>query len=512
MMGNMEKQTFGFPTFTPLSPQSMRQRGFRGSDSFVNTDPRGWLKLFRKLTGGDNTDNTEQGSGSSAETEIERVKVYVHVFGGSMTAGNGCKGRKKGVYYDLKQKCAWQFRFRKWLQAAFPSVRVVHKSWAVASSDSLFALSRFRDSLEMNHTIDLALFDPSMNDRWTYHDANSKTDLIELSIERILRLASAHGVAVAYMSSFMGELTVIEDVYHKVCAHYGVPMLSYRAVVIDQVKQAFQLKQHDPACHVADSRSPVLFHTLTIEDLHPLFQTHLVVAQFVCEFFNQAFMFYTHESNREARDELQRLWATKEVSVEFGGGDSEEGGEEGAACHPIQSFFSSLDSDQQIVTSTAFMQAYEAVGWKYKVDYPGKPIGWVSEGASLKKHGKLLLPVVVVNGKVSVSYLKSYRNSGKFQVFLQPGRSQSVNFNPTSPERLRSHPNLIGCCVNPWQTMRGYVDTFDNSSSTSVIVTKTFQFDMSGMLNVVVQRVPLSVEEKERRGGDKVKIVAVRSC
>jgi hypothetical protein len=56
--------------------------------------------------------------------------------------------------------CIIYCRFRNWLKAAFPTARILHKSWAMSSADSLFALSRFRDSIELNRTIDLALFDP----------------------------------------------------------------------------------------------------------------------------------------------------------------------------------------------------------------------------------------------------------------------------------------------------------------------------------------------------------------
>jgi hypothetical protein len=120
--------------------------------------------------------------------------------------------------------------------------------------------------------------------------------------------------------------------------------------------------------------------------------------------------------------------------------------------------------------------------------------------------------VVLTTGKITISYLKSYNNSGQFEVYLQPGRSQSVNFLQTDPKLLIAHPNLVGCCVGPYQTLRAKVDTFDNTTNTSVIVSRTFQFDRTGLLNVVVQRVRLPAEERKRRSGDKVKIVSIRSC
>ena len=89
MVPPSERTTFGYPTITPLNSSQM-DAGFKGSASFQRTDPTAWVKLFEKL------DNNEQ--------------VNVHVFGGSMTAGNGCRGRKYAVALDMKKICAWQFR------------------------------------------------------------------------------------------------------------------------------------------------------------------------------------------------------------------------------------------------------------------------------------------------------------------------------------------------------------------------------------------------------------------
>jgi hypothetical protein len=146
------------------------------------------------------------------------------------------------------------------------------------------------------------------------------------------------------------------------------------------------------------------------------------------------------------------------------------------------------------------------------VDFPGKPEGWVSEGEGKNAFGKLVLNVVSGTGKVTVSYLKSYRNSGKFEVYFQPIKMFISSFLATDPKRRIAHPDMIACCHNPRQSLSGYVDTYDNSSTTSVIVSRTFHFDVVGALFFVVERVALSGEEIDRRGGDKVKIVAIRTC
>ena len=76
-----------------------------------------------------------------------------------MTAGVRCNGFGKFGYFDHRGKCVWHHRVISWLRAAFPSAHVVYKARAVQSTDSFFAMSRFQDSLEGNHTVDLAFFD-----------------------------------------------------------------------------------------------------------------------------------------------------------------------------------------------------------------------------------------------------------------------------------------------------------------------------------------------------------------
>ena len=361
---------------------------------------------------------------------------------------------------------------------------------------------------------DLDLF-VAMNDRWTYEDDGMDNKLMLQAVERILRLASNHSVAVAMLSVFMGRVDVVEESYHRVCAHYGVPLLSYRSAVIDQVKHAFSIRQYDPEYHVNGSRFSPLFNCIGIEDLHPKFQTHLVIAQFVSDFFEKAYTFYTDDSYHSVRTQVMENWQKEgDRSILFGGTliDDGEDNDSHSICHPIQTFYSSLSTDRQLVTKHFQNEARETQGWRYIADRPGKPKGWVSDGENKKLYGKLLLPVVLTTGKITISYLKSYNNSGQFEVYLQPGRSQSVNFLQTDPKLLIAHPNLVGCCVGPYQTLRAKVDTFDNTTNTSVIVSRTFQFDRTGLLNVVVQRVRLPAEERKRRSGDKVKIVSIRSC
>ena len=89
MISSHELETFGYPSITPLNSSQM-DAGFRGSASFDKTYPVVWKLLFEKI-------NAKQ-------------EVIVHVYGGSMTDGKGCRGRGKANYDDLFRRCSWQRR------------------------------------------------------------------------------------------------------------------------------------------------------------------------------------------------------------------------------------------------------------------------------------------------------------------------------------------------------------------------------------------------------------------
>ena len=366
------------------------------------------------------------------------------------------------------------------------------------------------------HNNKIIAFNLAMNDRWTYEEELKKSNTTILAAtEHIILLAREHNVAVLYLSVFMGKLSACDDMYNSVCSHYGVPLLSYRTLVRDRVKYAFSLPTHDPSVHINRTRSPVLFNVRYIEDLHPVFQSHVVIAQFVCDFFEKAFNFYTQSTFKIEKENAIEFWSRKNNPTPLFGGNIDDKRKADLVdsripCSPIQTFYSSLPADQPYVTSKLFHYSQEATGWVFKTDMPGKPRGWISEGN--KTYGKLLLPVVVLNRQVTVTYLKSYRNSGKFHIFFQPSKNVKGNFARSSVDTIKKYPNVITCCSNPWQTNRAEIDTFDNSTRTSVLLSRTYTFDVIGTLNVVIQRVALPQQELSYRSGDKVKILSIRTC
>jgi hypothetical protein len=198
---------------------------------------------------------------------------------------------------------------------------------------------------------------PAMNDQWTYHDSKNNPRILQHPLENILRLSSLHGVAVIPMSVYMGRETAVEDAYHRLCLYYRVPMLSYRAVVIDEVLQAYQMKEFNSTVHVNGTkyipvnytlRAPVLYCAVSRNELHPYFQTHVVIAQFVSDFLEKAYYFYAHSRSADLAQVDQR-WYTGGKDDENNAiemikplYDIDDGGDavgDRMACHPITTLY-----------------------------------------------------------------------------------------------------------------------------------------------------------------------------
>jgi hypothetical protein len=57
-----------------------------------------------------------------------------------------------------------------------------------------------------------------------------------------------------------------------------------------------------------------------------------------------------------------------------------------------------------------------------------------------------------------------------------------------------------------------FIDTFDASRTTSEFRERTFDVRAHGGQLLHLRHTGLGTEERARRGGDKVKVVAIRSC
>jgi hypothetical protein len=531
IMVKEEVDGWGFREQYPLTKEMMMAGligSGTGSSHFSNMFPNGYKLLFDKIN-------------------CKDAEIHVAIFGGSMTAGENCFVKSMpSVRYP---NCAWQFRVLEWLSRAYPHVKFVHHNFAVSSSTSAYSFSAFRDMLaEGGVRPDLCIFDNSINDESII--VLKGTTNVNSIYENIVRLAIANDVALLVMSVFLGkthdELFSIESVYESVCRPYGIPLVSYRLAVLDNVTHAESLRSFDPAYHIRDTLLSI-FWGLHSGDYHPPFQGHRGVADHVIYFLYHAHKHYEaawkNLKDAELKSPLEKLRAMDPL---FGAlrYDTKEGSENdddsptdaGLECTPVSVRLSSLEAEQAKV-SGPFIPLWNT-GWVFKSDKPGKPAGWIYEssnrtaeqlatigslndghGASLYE-GLIVFPAMVVHGRVTVTYLESYNNCGDFEIWIgEPRRdnhhnAEIGNFHVTESWKAERHPNMVQCCDQRGHgdTRRATISTYRHNMTFSAVVQQTVHFDISGSYAVHIQALPLSADEYASRKGDKVKILGITVC
>jgi len=141
--------------------------------------------------------------------------------------------------------------------------------------------------------------------------------------------------------------------------------------------------------------------------------------------------------------------------------------------------------------------------------------------------------VVIVTGHVSISYLQTYKNAGKFRVFVAPTNEHWFTGHLFNEQQLsqglknvsvsKEEQYTLRCCnaslIKPppknslaHPTEAFTIDTYAPKATFSEIRTTTLRVHGSGTFNMHFRHVPLTIEEIKYRGGDKVKIVGLRSC
>lgn len=473
--------------------------------------------------------------------------VNVVIFGGSMTMGEEC-WRGMSVRYE---NCAWQYRVMEWLRRAYPHVNFVHMNLAVSSSSSAFAFSAFRDLIMERHREgeggagagilpDLCIFDNSMNDQGIRKSKGALN--IHTVYENIIRLAISQRIAVLVMSVFLGDNHLdigdggIEAVYESVCRPYGIPLLSYRLSVLDNVTYANQLPSYDPLYHINHTKLSILWgHTANY--YHPPFQGHRCVADHVVYFLYHAHKHYEAEWKKlELKSPIEML---SSVEPMFGAlrYDSElhsianddnplEGGG-GLECSPASVRLSSLEAEQSAVTGN-FTPVINN-GWLYRADKPGKPVGWVyrSDNATTNaalgtkaagNTGEIAFSGMILHGRVTVTFLESYSDCGDFDIWIgEPNRDrwhngEIGNFHKTTKTKQVRHPYMVPCCHGFQDTTSARISTYKHNLNFSAVVQQTVHFDISGHYAVYIKSVALEDGEYSRRNGDKIKILGITVC
>jgi len=485
----------GFGDQYPLK-YHMMQKGFfiDNDDVYRHINPVGFVNLFRKLACGE--------------------PVTVAVYGGSFTSGHGLN----------KPEIPWQSLFLGWLRTEYPLSNIFHINGAIPSSSSPMGYSHFHEKLLKNVTIDLCLFDFSMNDNVLAHkDGRTETDptILLATTENVMRLAAAHNIALIYLSVSMKD-PVCDTVYNTVARTYGVPLLSYRHAVIDNMTEAATMKVYNPDYHMAGTTLSVFYpHP---RDPHPPFCVHVLLADFVAyatSLLHHGVHRLHYEQPAAAEVGEKFVFAPK-----FGGiddaetTDNDDMASQMRACFPASLSLSSLNNDSG---ATSLEHVLHDTGWSYAADVPGKPLGWIAGGRTRPTHGgkltlqKLWIPGVFIQGRVTITYLQSYENSGIFQLFLGGRVYLEVGaYTPTSPLRRKDFPNIIPCCnassFSKYSTESAFVDTYSSVEKHSAVIEKTFHFDVVGKSDLWIVFVPLSDHNFNIRGGDKVKIMGVTLC
>jgi len=129
--------------------------------------------------------------------------------------------------------------------------------------------------------------------------------------------------------------------------------------------------------------------------------------------------------------------------------------------------------------------------------------------------------VSLVHGFVTVTYLESYRNAGVLEVWVgtRPhdyGSDGSIKTDEDAERKNRPYKFderlSPGTDENTAPSASFFIDTFDGARTTPEFRERTFDVRAHGGQLLHLRHSGLSADERARRGGDKVKVVGIRSC
>eukprot|EP01041_Mallomonas_annulata_P010342 gene10342-21578_t len=449
--------------------------------------------------------------------------IHVIAIGGTFSYGSHC--------------CivnTWIHRLIQWLEKAYPNSKIELHNYATASTTSIYGhhlLEQYKGN------VDLILVGYSVNDVFMLMNDNNMTILH--ATENILRYAVKKQSAILFLSE-----SPISDIYEKsiekLCLTYHAPIISYRTATIDNITKSESLGR----------KFRSVLWSVAIDNPHPPWHVHQLCSDMISYFFTLLIDYrckhYSHIFNSSSLSS-----SSSNVTVipninplpplppyvyprppMRGGGDNSSSATYEGLCSPPTTLYSSLsetgvvtpfepfDSDTDEYRHTK-LQKYH--GWTYQEDVPGKPFGWIASSSNRAlDYVHIAFKVTLLYGQISVSYLSSYHNCGKFELWIS-------NFDFSSNgAMLSAKPNVVGCCNKNMSRIKRlyppsigryimhshsvYVDTFQNITKTSEIKSQSFSFGMFGsfLLHVAHERLPR--EEFVERGGDKVKILSILAC
>jgi hypothetical protein len=463
-----------------------------------------------------------------------KEEVSMVVLGGSFSRGNGC-----GSGAD---RCAWHYRFAAWLRHSYPNATVNHINRAEGSTTSAFANHVIHNTLYPSP--DVAFIDYSNNDVVWFADGFERgRSLLRAVTERnIVDMKKLHPkTALIYLSVYLGEHSgEIDNIYRQVCEEHGVAHLSYRRSVIENVTAAYNatLREMSPQQHAAtyylnNSEYPIFWGPAPLHYVHPNWIVHQLVCDLVASFFSRM-------------SKILQLLSTTVIGTPRQDSSSAKPPPSDPfihdlICQPVVMEKTSLPNNSTTnATTFPFEPSYRGLplqckGWELRSDQLGKPPGWIAEttSASNSADKEVVFTVVLVSGFVSISYLHTYRNAGKFSVFVAPTQEHWLTGHLLSDvHHPRSRKNVtdeeanytLRCCdasslgkgtaskqFHEHPTKPFTIDTFA-ASKFSNIRTTTLRVHGTGIFLIHFKHVPLGDDERKARGGDKVKILSLRSC
>jgi hypothetical protein len=388
----------------------------------------------------------------------------------------------------------------EWLQVSYPSSSIKLLDYSRGSTTSCVALKHLRD-LSASSPVDLLLVDHSLNDEMDPTVLSSIT-------EDIIREGLSRQMAMIYLSDRMTD-NLTEVAYSRVTETYQIPLLSYRLGVWDLLPNPYPTRKN--------------FHDLWSAPLwicHPPLITHYYVAMFISIYFTSLIQFSNTSSPILPPDKHFNLSPTS---------DRHSASSSSAAyCEDPYTDLNSGDTPDSITGFQPLNVPNFNHGWSYLSDHPDKPYGWISytnetlPSSPFRPSSVIAFPLVLVRGEISLTYLSTYENAGIIEIYLATPTSYSSN--PHGHPQI-NRPHSLNCC-NQTKTLEYknsplkvdlisnsvWVDTFHSSPRVSAITVRTFMTHYIGSYILVLEHRPLDPQTFAKRGGDKVKILGVRSC
>jgi hypothetical protein len=311
-----------------------------------------------------------------------------------------------------------------------------------------------------------------------------------------------------------------ELAYERVCREYAVPFVPYRRVLMPEVGGFTP----DPAVPKL-LYSPYYYVPLT--NHHPDWRAHQVLADMIAHYLVRAGSFVA--DTKKAGAALPALPAPEKPVFKPATSAAEAGGEQGRLyCEDPLTEMTGMPGFTQMQPFQPYYKPDDPgkdpyQGWEYRLDHPSKPMGWIAEtnqslaGGAERKEARVVFKVHLLKGEVSISYLSTYRNAGKVELWLSYTDWENSRGYYESKE-----PGVIGCCSkkrwdypSPFRSLQShsaFLDTLDTKDKISQTKVATFRFSYSGVFLLNIKHEALDAKEFESRGGDKVKILGIRSC